>query len=210
MPNQYLTPGYLNKKRWLSYWHQIHESASLKNVRSILEVGPGNKIVADTLLKMGYSVKTLDNDPRIRPDFIGQIEKAKNLCQQKKFDLVLASEVLEHIPYTEFPSALQNLHELAKKYLILTLPYTSRGTFKPYFHAHLLPFCKPISWSKIFNLFPQPHIFNNQHYWEIGKQGYPLKKILQTIANNNFTIIKHYPIPENLYHYLILLEVTHL
>ncbi|MDP2918242.1 MAG: methyltransferase domain-containing protein [bacterium] len=203
MSNPYLTPRYLNKRRWISYWHQIDEASALKNIHSILEVGPGNKIVADTLAKMGYAIQTLDNDPRSQPDFIGQIEKVKTLPDQK-FDLVLASEVLEHIPYAEFPSALRNLRRLTKKYLLLTLPYTSRGTFKPYFHAHLWPFHKPISWSKIFNLFPRPHIFNNQHYWEIGKRGYPLKKVLQTIRNNNFTIIKHYPIPENLYHYLIL------
>jgi len=205
MTMPYLTLNYLQKKRWISYWYQIKEAASLKNVHSVLEVGSGNKIVADTLFKIGYEVKTLDSNSKTRPDFLIDIIQSKGLPPEM-FDLVLCCQVLEHLPYSSFALALENLYSLTKEYLLISLPYTSRGTFKPYFNVHLFPFLKPMSWVKIFNFFPRPHTFNGQHYWEIGKKGYPLKKILRDVERIGFKIVKNYPVPENPYHYLILCQ----
>ncbi len=203
MSNQYLTSSYLNKRRWISYWYQIQEISSLQGVHSILEIGPGNKIVADTFCKMGYYVKTLDQDPQTQPDFVADIRN-KQRFPKEDFDLILCCQVLEHLPFSNFVPILKNLYALTQKYLLLSLPYTSYGTFKPFLHVHLLPFLKPISWAAIFNLFPRSHIFNSQHCWEIGKKGYSLKKIFKDIEQGGFKIVKKYPIPENPYHYMIV------
>lgn len=202
---KYFTMDYLYKGRWISYWYQLREVTSLVEVKSILEVGPGNGIVSRVLSKIGYEVKTMDLDPNANPDFVQDIRNIKNV-PPGSFDLILCCQVLEHIPYADFCRALKNLQNLSKMYMIISLPYTSRGTFKPYLKLNAIPFLKPVTWIRTFNIFPQRHSFNGQHYWEIGKRGYKLKKILEDISNCGFEITKHYPIFENPYHYMITCE----
>jgi len=203
----YLNLNYLTKERWISYWYQIKESALL-NKGPILEIGPGNKIVSDTLRKMRFEVKTLDTNPWVNPDFLGNVVELADLTGKNSFGTVLCCQVLEHLPYEEFPRALSNLNKVTMKYLILTLPYTSRGTFKPNLTVKPIPFLKAISWVAILNFFPKEFKFNGQHYWEIGAKGYRIGRILNDIKRSGFRIIKHYPIVENPYHYLIVCEKT--
>lgn len=202
---KYFTMNYLYKGRWISYWYQLKEITNLKGVKSILDIGPGNKIVSNILLQMGYNIKTLDIDSQTEPDIVADIKNIQEFVKDK-FDLIICCQVLEHLPYSDFTLILKNLYQLTKKYLILTLPYTSKGTFKLYYECKILPFIKPVSWIEIFNFFPKKHIFNGQHYWEIGKKGYQLKRILTDINENGFKIITNYPIFENPYHYLIIAE----
>lgn len=197
MKKNYLNLNYLYKGRWISYWYQLKEIFSLHEVKTILEIGPGNKIVSDTLVKMGYPVKTMDTDASLSPTFLADITNPASLPQET-FDLILCSQVLEHFPYADFPKALRNLYRLTKKYLLLTLPYTSRGTIRFYF-----PFLKSRLGIKLFTPFPQKHSGGN-HCWEIGKKGYRLKRILKDIRQNYFQIWKKYPLPENPYHYLLV------
>lgn len=201
----YFTMDYLSRGRWISYWYQLKEVTSLADVKSILEIGPGNKIVSRILSKIGYKVKIMDLDANANPDFVQDIRNLENV-PLNSFDLILCCQVLEHIPHADFCRALKNLQNLSKRYLIISLPYTSRGTFKPYLKLKVIPFLKPVSWIRIFNIFPQQHSFHGQHYWEIGKRGYKLKKILEDISNCGFKIRRHYPIFENPYHYMIICE----
>lgn len=48
--------------------------------------------------------------------------------------------------------------------------------------------------------------FNGEHYWEIGKAGYPLSKITKDIEKAGFKIIKTYRIFENPYHRFFVLK----
>jgi hypothetical protein len=48
--------------------------------------------------------------------------------------------------------------------------------------------------------------FNGEHYWEIGKAGYPLSKITKYIEKAVFKIIKTYRIFENPYHRFFILK----
>ena len=48
----------------------------------------------------------------------------------------------------------------------------------------------------------KPH---NEHYWEIGKKDFPLKKILKDIKDVGFTILKTYRVFEFYYHRFIII-----
>ena len=87
MNQKYFNINYLYKGRWISYWYQIKEVISLKG-HSILEIGPGNKIVSDTLKKMGLEIKTMDTDPDTNPDFINNILDP-NFAEENIFDTIL-------------------------------------------------------------------------------------------------------------------------
>lgn len=198
MIKKYLKTNYLYKGRWLSYWYQIQESIALKKINSILEIGPGNKIVSETLQKMGYRIKTMDLNPLLSPDFVADIRKSQGLPQEC-FDLVLCCQVLEHFPYRDFKIALKNIGGLTKRYAIISLPYTSLGTLRL-----SLPFYKTRGKTKLFTPFPRKHKKKGGHYWEIGKRGYHLKRIKKDFQQSPFKIIKDYPIPENPYHYMFI------
>ena len=177
---------------------------SLEDVKSVLEVGVGNKIVSGILLNRGYDVKTIDIDQEVKPDFIEDIRNPVSLSGNS-FDLILCCQVLEHLPYSDFITTLKNLYQISKRYVIITLPYTSTGTFKFYFYIHF-PFLGSVSYMELFNLISRRHVFNGQHYWEIGKKGYRLRKVRKDIYKSGFRIIKQYPIPENPYHYMFICE----
>lgn len=52
------------------------------------------------------------------------------------------------------------------------------------------------------------HKFDGEHYWEIGKTGYPLDRITNNIKKKGFNIERTYRIFENLYHrFFILMKV---
>jgi len=61
-------------------------------------------------------------------------------------------------------------------------------------------------------LSPLPRIkkpinnFDGEHYWEIGKAGYPLSKIINEIQKAGFRVKKTYRIFENPYHRFFILR----
>lgn len=205
-PIDYNSYSYL-QKRWFSYWYQIKEVHACKDVKTILEIGPGNNIVSNILKNMGYDVKTADNDPIIPSDYTLDIRDISDTIKTQ-FDLIMCCQILEHIPFQDIPNVLRNLRKLSRKYLLITLPYTSIGTFKPYINIKLLPFLQPIRWIKFFDLFPKEHKLNRSggHYWEIGKKDYPIRRIIHTLSESGWIIKKHEPIFENPYHYLFMCE----
>ena len=48
--------------------------------------------------------------------------------------------------------------------------------------------------------------FDGEHYWEIGKAGYPLSKIINEIQKVGFRVEKTYRVFENPYHRFLLLR----
>lgn len=195
------------RKRWFSYWYQIKEVYACKGIRTILEVGPGNRIVTDVLIKMGYDVKTVDNDPNVLSDYHVDIRTITDKIKMR-FDLVLCCQVLEHIPFEDIFQVLRNFQNIANNYLVVTLPYTSLGTFKPYMDVKLLPFLGSIRWIRVFDMLPQKQLLARPggHYWEIGKKGYPLVRILTLLRQSGWRVTKHYLIFENPYHYMFVCE----
>ena len=50
------------------------------------------------------------------------------------------------------------------------------------------------------------HKFNGEHYWEIGKAGYPLSKIIMDIQRAGFKVEKTYRVFEFPYHRFFILK----
>ncbi|KKS42203.1 MAG: Methyltransferase type 11 [Candidatus Gottesmanbacteria bacterium GW2011_GWB1_43_11] len=199
---EYNTLDYLDKPRWISLWQQIYE-VNATHPKTVLEVGKGNGVVSHALQLLFRQVTTLDIDPELKPDYVGDVRKLP--FKNTSFDTVLCAEVLEHIPFSDVTPALNELKRVTKKHVILTIPHDYLTYF--WLTFKLIPFVKPQSW---FFLVPrnQKHEFTGQHYWEIGKRGYPLAKIKRTIEESGFTIVKNYCLPENPYHRFFVLEAV--
>jgi ubiquinone/menaquinone biosynthesis C-methylase UbiE len=120
----------------------------------------------------------------------------------QSFEMVSCFEVLEHLPYQLFPIALNELYRVSKEYAAISLPDHTRA-YRINIQIPKLGEIKKLV--TVPKLFPPKHIFNNQHYWEIGKAGYPVQRIEQDIAASKFNILESYRIFEYpKYHFFVL------
>ena len=100
----YLKSTYDIKERFCSYWHQIDEVLQLKPSK-VLEIGVGNCFVTRYLQGKGTNVTTLDIAYDLQPDVSGSVLTIPFI--NASFDAVSCCQVLEHLPYENFPESLK-------------------------------------------------------------------------------------------------------
>ncbi len=195
--SKYKFHSYCGPDRWASYYHQIDEVLKLKP-KNILEIGTGDGVFKNYIQNnTNIEYKNLDIAEDLNPDIVGSVEDIP--FPDNSFDVVCAFEILEHLSFEKFDVSLRELKRVSKKEAIISLPHfgpTIKISFK-------IPFLKEI---KIALKIPyaQKHIFNGEHYWEIGKKGYSVRKI-KSILRKYFEIKKEFIPYENQYHHFFVL-----
>jgi len=198
-PKHYFRLSYDSKERFISYWYQINEIIKLDPKR-VLEIGIGNGFVSKYLKERRVNVLTLDVDKKLNPDMVGSV---LNMPFDESFDVVACYEVLEHLPYENFYKGLSEMFRVSKSYAILSLPDVSR-VYRVYVQIPKVGvFKRLISLPRLKNLI---HKFNGEHYWEIGKAGYPLKRIVDAIQKQHLQLEKTYRVYEMPHHRLFILQ----
>jgi len=195
----YFKSSYDTKERFCSYWHQLDEVITPKP-KEVLEIGIGNSFLTRYLKEKNIKVTTLDIEPELRPDVAGSVLFLP--FNNSSFELVTCYEVLEHSPYEDFCRALNELGRVSQSNLVISLPDAST-----IYRVNIeLPRFKPIK-KLIPHPFPRstPHVYDGEHYWEIGKSEYPLKRILQDIQRSGLNVVKTYRVFEFYYHRFFLL-----
>ena len=199
-PDHYFDKSYDSKERIISYWYQAREIIEL-NPNKVLEIGIGNGFVSQYLKNRKINVMTLDIDERLEPDIPGSILDIP--FANGSFDTIASYELLEHMPYDDVKKALSEIHRVSQKYAIISLPDCTLA----------YRFCLSIPKIGMINkLIPVPrlkapqHVFDGQHYWEIGKAGYPLNKIINDIQKTGFDVERTYRLFENPYHRFFILK----
>ena len=199
-PDHYFSRTYDSKGRFCSYWHQINEILSL-TPESVLEVGIGNDFVSTYLKQRKINIISLDIDERLNPDCVGSALDIP--FSNDSFEVVACFEVLEHLPFKDFPKALSELYRVSSSYVILSLPDLSR--------VYRLDIQLP-KIGELKRLIPLPRLkplkreFNGEHYWNIGTAGYPLRKIVSEIRHAGFKVEKNYRVFENYRHRFFVLR----
>lgn len=190
---------YEKKGRFASYWHQIQEIAET-GPDTILEIGVGNRFVSNYLTSKGFGVVTMDIKANFHPSICGSIVDTpfKSGC----FDVVACYEVLEHLPYKVFPNALKELCRIAKNRVVISVPDSTS------MYRFWIQIPKIGDIQKLISLpFKRErlHVFDGEHYWEIGRKGFAVKKIKEHIRACGFKILKTYRVFE-FYHRFFVLE----
>ena len=181
-PSHYFNKKYNTPERLACFDIQARLIIELKP-KNILEIGVGNEALAKKIRKSGILITTLDFDEELKPDIVA--EPTKLPMAENSFELVSCFEVLEHLPYKLFKTSLCEIHRVAGKYALLSMPDVSRQY--PLAAPALKKIIKKIVGRREIT---ETHIFDGQHYWEIGKTGYSLKKILKDIEKSGFLIKK--------------------
>lgn len=195
--DHYIDSRYDSLERWNSYWYQI-EAIRSANPCTLLEIGVGTGLTTwYARNRLGIAVTTCDFDPKLNPDIVADVRHLTDTISPKSYDTVVAFQVLEHLPIEDFPVALQQLSDIAKHNVVISLP-----------HAGLEIAVTARFWRKCWKFsrkFPRKQTYRfdiegaGQHHWEVGVKQAPLSKV-RSILQARFKIDREYLVPENPYH----------
>ncbi|MEK7601525.1 MAG: class I SAM-dependent methyltransferase [Patescibacteria group bacterium] len=196
-PDHYVH-GYDHQPRWLAYFYQIENVLKLGK-RSILEVGPGNGTVSNYLKMSGMDVTTADIDPAHGPTVVASILDLP--LPDNQYDVSMACEVLEHIPFEELHVAVSELARVSKEYVIISVPDVRRTLL---YLVLKLPFLPEVA-LRIRMMTRKIHVFNVGHFWEIGKLEYPPSRVRAVIESCGLTVIDEFaPHDAPFFHFFIM------
>ena len=194
----YAFEKYLGSDRWGSYWYQLRTVLSLAP-ESVLEIGAGDHVFGNYLrTNTSVAYQSCDIAEDLHPDIVGSVDALP--LSDSAVDVVVAFEVLEHLPFERFDAALCELKRVAKRAVVLSLPHygpSIRFSFK-------IPFLGEQRFAWKIPHHPV-HVFNGQHYWEIGKKGYELP-VVRTALQKHFRIEQEFVPYENQYHHFFVLR----
>ncbi len=199
LKEHYFTRSYFTKDRWASYWYQL-EMVLQCSPRTLLEIGPGDHTVSDTLEKRGIAVTTADIAKDLFPKVIASVTDLP--FGEDSFDAVLAAEVLEHIGFEDVPRALREMRRVTKRFLFIGLPHAgivfSCGFKLPLFRRFDCIWKLPFFWKK--------HRFQGEHHWELGKRGYGISRIRKLFVEQGFVVRAARLHADDPAHYFFILE----
>ncbi|MBI5134447.1 MAG: class I SAM-dependent methyltransferase [Candidatus Taylorbacteria bacterium] len=190
---------YCYPERWDSYYHQIQEILAVRP-ESVLEVGAGDETTKRYVTRaLGCSYKTLDLAEDLSPDIVGSILDIP--LADRSVDVSCVFEVLEHIPFEKVPEALSELKRVSRRFIFISVPH-----FGPMVDLSIkIPFLPRIGF--FFKIpFPKKHVWNGQHYWELGKKGFSpraFKKLLESYGE----VVKEYVPREAPYHHFFVIRL---
>ncbi len=151
----------------------------------VLIIGGGVGLERAILRHLGVDVTVLDIDGALGPDVVGSVDDL-SMFDDKQFDVVIASHVLEHLPFEYLGKSCQEIARVGRHALIY-LPF---ACLVPEVTVAVQPLFVKTLRVRI-PLFWKEHKFNGEHYWEIGTKGYPLRRIRAEIKKV-FSILDEY------------------
>ena len=200
--SHYAFSRYAFEGRFVSYYRQLKEVLAL-NPKSVLEVGAGDRVFGNFIKdNTDVSYTCVDVADDLHPDVVGSVLALP--FAGKSYDVVCAFEVLEHLPFERFDKALSELARVARMYVAISVPH-----FGPMLSLSLkIPFL-PLLRFAVKIPFPRRHAFNGQHYWELGKRGYPVSLVRKRLAEHGRIVRDFVPFGSP-YHHFFVVEVSKL
>jgi len=179
---------------WYRYFFIIKEIINLKP-KNILEIGSGSGIVKNCLQSITESYKTFDINPKLKPDFLGDIREYKKDLE-KQFDCIIVADVLEHIPSKDLEKTLKNLgnYLIDAGKIIITLPHRASHflfmtpTYIPHIFRIPTGFCSP---GAFYRRFIKRKIWiDPNHCWEIGDGKHTMENVEKVMKKAGLKIEK--------------------
>lgn len=205
--NQHYGATYLYKERWFSFVYQVMALSGIAPVR-VAEIGVGPGVVGDMLRAtyIGCEYVGIDIDSSLSPAVCGSVEALP--FATGSFDATFCCQVLEHLPFDRFAVSIRELKRITRQRLVISLPDVSPFFFLRFSHGRRL---LPWLWDGISlpTIFPRRHSFeeHGQHHWEIGKLGFPSRRVIRELQAIGFKSIRHFRMTERPYWHFFILEI---
>lgn len=128
----YENPKMYGKKRpeTVSERARLTAKAVPSDAHTILEVGSGDGLIIKALRKAGHDPVALDISQSalqyIQGSKLIQATASQLPFPSNSFDLVLACELLEHLPISLYLDVLDEIERVAKRNIIITVPYQEK------------------------------------------------------------------------------------
>jgi len=200
---EHYSSKYVGGGRIFSFAHQIHSVKSFEP-RTVMEVGAGGGMVTAALRSIGFQVTTVDVQEDLRPDVLASVTELPFTDGQ--FDVGLCCQVLEHLPFDSFVTALTELCRVCHRGLVLSLPDVTRFVSI----AWALPLFGSGRWSaslpkKTSEGLRRERLETSGHYWEIGFPGASKAEVTKRIQSAGWTINRTWRVPELCWHRFFVL-----
>jgi SAM-dependent methyltransferase len=177
---------------------------SYYDCRSILEIGVGKGVIRQVLKCFkGITHTTIDIEPSLGPDIVGSVLELP--FANREFDCVLCCQVLEHLPFEDFAAALQEIHRISNRIVILSLPDKRR-------RCGLAVCLFRYGWRKLEFNFERAGAkkarLASRHYWEIGHtKATSGRNVIKAMRQAGFNIHKSYRLEKHQWHCFFVLFV---
>jgi len=149
---------------------------------TVLEIGVGQRVLSHYLSFLGVNVFTIDIDSALSPDIQADVRELP--VQDGSFDVVCCFEVLEHIPYGDFLLTVSRCFAKARKRFIFSVPDVR---YVLAMHLRFEIGTRNLIDRPLRVVFPRLHRrklgSHQEHYWEIGRAGFPLSRILRDLSS---------------------------
>ena len=186
------------------YLHQIHNVLKLQP-QSVLVIGQGDNIVPSILRGLvmhDIEVDTFDFVEDMKPTYVGDVRQLDKIVE-RRYDVILCCEVLEHLPFAEFAGCLQKISMLNRKGVVLSLPIFGISGYIKVGISGFKHFTIPVS---IRYFKPGWKVMCKQHHWEINDRNGTKKRDVIRVIEEHFTIRNHYRAKDVPYHMFFELE----
>jgi hypothetical protein len=177
---------------WARHFHVIKDLCRLAQ-GTVLEVGTGDGIVKRCVQPFVKTYTVMDVNFRLQPDVLGDVRiPVPSLVD--RFDVVIATEVLEHIPFEDFSTCLGHLHTYLRPggRLLLTVPHRKAHMLVVTPRQNLWKWRFPVgitSLSEAYHRFVRRKIWIDPHHcWEIGDGRVKREHITAALRAQDFTV----------------------
>ncbi len=170
------------ENHWRLYWQQQrlmqnHISAG----QHILEIGVGSGFTANYLRSKGVKVTTIDIDKDKNPDIVANVVTFD--WSSYSFDHILAFEVFEHIPFTEFEKFLALFNQICTGYFFCSVPISE------YVLLRLEARIPKLGNRELKLSLPKKKLSTDHHFWEIGSNNITISYLEFVFKKNNLNIV---------------------
>lgn len=146
---------------------------------------------------MGLNVTTIDLDPRLRPDVVGSVTSLP--FPDRTFGATLCCEVLEHMPYQASLEAAREIRRVTARTAVISVPRCVLS----FAVLVRLPLLK-LREARLRIPLPS-RLRQGEHYWELGRPGYPVKRFLSDLQRLGFRVLSSRTPPTNYSHACLVL-----
>jgi len=160
----------------------------------MLEIGPGDYTVTAIFRNLGVTVETVDIGEDLRATYRGDIRDPELVAQlAQDYDLILASEVLEHMDFKYLDGVLATFRSVLRPggHVVIGLPYHTAylmfRSSRPFFRGGVIDIGIPRQW--IRNLFfmrspfkPAAEDAYEIHHWDLGYRPTRVRTVQKIMA----------------------------